>query len=129
MIKDPTHRTHSPQSPQAPPLSGIDFVLQAKSLSKGHVSFLYNLLSPINDSSVNKSRADWETELQISISDALWKRELEAVNSSSSCARLSVIQFKVLFRLHYSRDKLFKLRTCNHIFAGKCYSFCVLDRA
>lgn len=33
------------------------------------------------------------------ISDALWKKALEAVNSSSSCARLSVIQFKVLYFL------------------------------
>ena len=102
-------RTYSSQFPQAPPLSGMDLVLQAKSLPKGHVSYLYNLLSPTNDSSVNKSRTGWETELQISISDALWKKALKAVNSSSSCARLSVIQFKVLFRLHYSKDKLFKL--------------------
>ena len=56
-------RTHSPQFPQAPPLSGMDLVLQAKSLLKGHVSFLYNLLSPTNESSVKKSRNDWETEL------------------------------------------------------------------
>ena len=81
-------RTHSPQFPQAPPRSGIDLVLQARSLPKGHVSFLYNLLSPINDTSVNKCRAGWEAELQISISDALWKKALKAVNSSSSCARL-----------------------------------------
>lgn len=102
-------RTHSPQFPHAPLLSGIDLVLQARSLPKGHISFLYKLLSPTNDSSVNKSRNDWENELQINITDELWKKALEAVNSSSSCARLSVIQFKVLFRLHYSKDKLFKL--------------------
>lgn len=99
-------RTHSPQFPQAPPLSGADLVLKAKSLPKGHVSFLYYLLSPTIDWVVNKSRADWESELQTSFCNALRKK---ALNSSSSCARLSLIQFKVLFRLHYNRDKLFKL--------------------
>ncbi len=90
------------------------------------MSYLYNLLSSTNDSAVNKSRADWEAELQISISDALWKKALEAVNSSSSCARLSVIQFKVLFRLHYSRNKLFRLypdrttEACNRCFQMPC---------
>lgn len=65
-------RTHSPQFPQAPPSSGVDLVLQAKSLYKGHISFLYNLLSPFNDLTVNKSRADWEAELQMNFSDTLW---------------------------------------------------------
>ena len=101
-------QTHSPHFPQAPPLNGIDLILQAESLPI--CSFLYDLLSPSNDSAVNKSRADWETELlRISISDALWRKAMESVNSSSSSARLSLIQYKVLFRLHYSRDKLFKL--------------------
>lgn len=102
-------RSHSSQFPHAPPLSGIDLVLQFKSLPKGHISHFYNLLTPTNSSVVDKSRADWETELQINISNSFWERALSAIHSSSSCARLSVIQFKVLFRLHYSRDKLFKL--------------------
>lgn len=82
-------QTHSPQFPQAASHGGIDLVLQAKSLPKGHISFLYNLLSPTNDTFVNKIRADWEAELQVNISDPLWKKTLKAVNSSSSCARLS----------------------------------------
>lgn len=47
--------------------------------------------------SVNSSLP--ETEPQMGISDALWKKALEAVNSSSSCARLSVIPFKELYFL------------------------------
>ena len=42
-------------------------------------------------------------------SEIFWERALGAVNSSSSCARLSLIQFKVFHRLHYSRAKLSKL--------------------
>lgn len=98
-----------PQFPQAPPSSGVDLVLQAKSLYKGHISFLYNLLSPFSDLTVNKSRADWEAELQMNFSDTLWEKALAAVNTSSSCARLTVTQFKVLFRLHSSKDKPFRL--------------------
>lgn len=45
----------------------------------------------------------------MNFSDTLWEKALAAVNTSSSCARLTVTQFKVLFRLHYSKDKPFRL--------------------
>src|SRR4029434_2902021 len=38
-----------------------------------------------------------------------WDHALERVNSSSSCARLALIQFKVLHRAHYSKAKLAKI--------------------
>ena len=58
---------------------------------------------------IEKIKANWENDLQIKFSDQFWGEALEAVNSSSSCARLSLIQFKVLHRTHYSRAKLAKI--------------------
>ena len=42
-------------------------------------------------------------DLGINISDATWNGALYRVNGSTSCARLGLIQFKVLHRIHYSR--------------------------
>lgn len=102
-------RTHSSAFPQAPSPSGIDLALKAGLLPKGQVSFLYNLLLAPNEPAVNKIKAEWEDELQVNLSDDFWKKAFKAVNSSSSCARLSLIQFKVLHRLHYSKHKLSKI--------------------
>ncbi len=51
-------------------------------------------------------KADWDGELQIILSDEFWGETLDAVSSSSSRTWLSLIQFKVLHRMHYSRAKL-----------------------
>ncbi|XDV36150.1 hypothetical protein PO909_005994 [Leuciscus waleckii] len=102
-------RTHSPQFPQIPPPSGIDLIIKAETLSKGHISYFYNLLSPSSDSVVNKIRTSWENELQISLSEDFWEKALRAVNSSSSCARFSLIQFKVVHRIHFSKARLAKI--------------------
>ncbi len=41
--------------------------------------------------------------------DDFWEKALRAVNSSSSCIRLDLIQFKVLHRIHYSKARRAKL--------------------
>lgn len=102
-------RTHTTSFPHIPTPSGIDVIIKAKNLTRGRISYLYNLLSPANESITNKIKMDWESELQLNLSDQFWEEALNAVNSSSSCARLSLIQFKVLHRLHYSKEKLSKL--------------------
>ena len=102
-------RAHSPSFPQIPPPSGLDHILSAAPLPKGHISYLYELVLPTNKSMIEKIKANWENDLQIKFSDQFWGEALEAVNSSSSCARLSLIQFKVLHRTHYSRAKLAKI--------------------
>ncbi len=40
----------------------------------------------------------WEEELGAEISDAAWDRALSLVSKTSSCARLNLIQSKVLRR-------------------------------
>lgn len=41
--------------------------------------------------------------------NGFWVAALQAVNATTSCARLSLIQFKVLHRLHYSKAKLSRI--------------------
>lgn len=95
--------------PHIPTPNGMDLVLKAKSLAKGHISYFYNLLSPSSESLLHKIKMNWESELQLSFSETFWTGAIGAINSSSSCARLSLIQFKVLHRLHFSKEKLSKL--------------------
>jgi len=102
-------KTHTTSFPQIPTPSGIDLALKAKTLSKGHVSYFYNLLSSTSESILHKIKMIWESELQLNLSETFWEGAMGAFNSTSSCARLSLIQFKVFHRLHYSKDKLSKL--------------------
>ena len=102
-------KTHSAQFPSAPPPTGVDLLLRAESLPRGHVTYFYHLLCPGDESAINKIKASWEGELQTDLSEDFWTEALSAVNSSSSCARLSLIQFKVLHRLHYSKAKLSRI--------------------
>ena len=102
-------KTHTTSFPQIPTPNGMDLALKAKALLKGHISYFYNLLSPSSESLLHKTKMSWESELQLSFSESFWEGAIGAVNSSSSCARLSLIQFKVFHRLHYSKEKLSKI--------------------
>lgn len=43
------------------------------------------------------------------LSEEAWRDSLTHIHTSSLCLRHGLIQFKVLHRLHYSRDKLAKI--------------------
>lgn len=53
-------RTHTTSFPHIPTASGIDLIIKAKTLSRGRISYLYNLLSPTNKSILNKIKMEWE---------------------------------------------------------------------
>ncbi len=58
-------------------------------------------------------------QLGIDISEDTWDKAVERINRTSSCARLNLIQMKVLYHIHYSKTKLAKLypnidETCDH---------------
>ncbi len=38
-----------------------------------------------------------------------WDKVVERIDRTSSCARLNLIQMRVLYRIHYSKTKLAKL--------------------
>ena len=51
----------------------------------------------------------WEEELGQDIEDDWWDEALTRVNSTSSRARLSFIQFKVLHRINFTKARLSRL--------------------
>ena len=59
----------------------------------------------LEDNGLARIRSSWEVELGVDLGE-YWEGALMRVNSSSSCARLALIQFKVLHRAHYSKAKL-----------------------
>ena len=99
-------RSHSPTFPQILPASGLDHILPADALSKGHVFYLYELILPTSETMVEKIKANWESELQINLSDHFWGKALKAVNSFSSCARLSLFSLKCCTGLTIAKPNL-----------------------
>lgn len=65
--------------------------------------------------------ATWESKLQITFSDEFRKEALRTVNLSSSCARISLIQFKVHKRLHHRKAEFSKLNP--NVVGNKCNRF------
>jgi len=76
---------------------------------KGFMFRIYQIINSITETNIVKIRVDWEKELALNIADSFWNQAIMRVNNSSPCARLNVLQFKVLHRLHYSDFKLLKM--------------------
>lgn len=50
------------------------------------ISIFYDLISSLDLASVAGVRGNWEKELELILTDELWKEALVRVNSTSSCA-------------------------------------------
>ena len=66
---------------------------------------MYQKMISLEDNGLARIRSSWEVELGVDLGE-YWEGALMRVNSSSSCARLALIQFKVLHRAHYSKAKI-----------------------
>ena len=58
---------------------------------------------------ISHIREQWENDLGAQLADEEWDMALTRVHSSSICSRHSLIQFKVLHRLHFSKVKLARI--------------------
>lgn len=67
-----------------------------------------------------KIKQIWEEDLNVTIADDVWKTALSSLHHCSINARLQLIQFKVLHRLHYSKVKLHKFFPQTSPFCGRC---------
>lgn len=101
-------KAYSPTFPSMPGSSGIEHFLSTVCFNKGAISYLYGKI-PGKNLDLVKIKISWETELGLALSDKWWEQATERINSSSSCARLNLIQLKVFYRTHYSRSKLAKM--------------------
>lgn len=54
-------------------------------------------------------KENWEKDMGTNITEDQWSRILQRIHSFSICARQSLIQFKIMHRLHMSKVKLSKI--------------------
>ncbi len=73
------------------------------------VSQVVSLFSSQLNISSDYLKVAWEKDAGINLSDDLWSEILQRIHSCSINARLQLIQFKILHRLHYYKVKLHKI--------------------
>lgn len=101
------HDTNFPHMSSSP---SLDDLLGAPFSTKRLISRINNCISSFKDTNFKKIKADWLAELGGELeSEDIWDNTLLKVNGSTSCARLSIIQFKILHRIHYSKAKLARI--------------------
>ena len=115
-------RIHNSSFPNIPLRSGVELILDAPRQVKGRMSFIYNIISSLRATPLEGIRAGWEEELGESIPDDVWNQAQTRVNGSTSCARLNLIQLKVLHRSHYSKAKLSRIYPSVDESCDRCHS-------
>ena len=112
-------RTHFTSFPQSPAGSLITEILSLP-MARCKISVLYDLTSSSNMSPLERVKSGWERELGFGLTDGWWREALIRVNSTSSCARLSLIQFKVLHKIHFTRNRLSRLFPGTNDICDRC---------
>lgn len=96
--------------PSRPPDSLLETVLDLNVHSKGIIGKIYAVINSVKIEPLARVRGKWEEELATSISEEEWQSVIKNIYSSSICLRHRVIQFKVVHRLHWSKEKLAKFK-------------------
>lgn len=95
-------RSHIPDYERMPKHNTMDSLRRLIPGSRGTVSSLYNILMAHVEVSTEKLKNDWEQELNIELNVKDWEGILDRIHSSSINSRHTLVQFKVVHRLHYS---------------------------
>lgn len=98
-------RTHFTSFPELPEKTMLENIMSSAD-SQNKISSIYSTLLSSRLSSLSWLRETWEKELGLSLDEDWWGDVLARINSTSSCARLSLIQFKVVHRIHFTRARL-----------------------
>lgn len=102
-------RNQIPNFPETPDMEIVDALLKLHPSRKGLISIIYDKLSAIKQVPLNKIKSAWEQDLNLSIDNDTWDSIFRLVNSTSLCARHSLLQFKVVHRAHISKAKLSRM--------------------
>lgn len=78
--------------------------------TKHLISTLVGYFSSTLDSSSIKIKQVWESELVIEIEDESWEEVLVNIKYCSINARLQLIQYKIVHRLHYTVKIKYKVQ-------------------
>lgn len=95
-----------PNFPSLPPEHCWETMLSFVPHNRGIISRLYDIILAFSDDSNDKLKRTWERELGIQIQEESWEQAIERIRSTTTCARLRLIQFKVLHRVHFSKLRL-----------------------
>lgn len=104
------------------PKSAIDDCLNVPPNKIKFISNLYNKLLAIATPSSNKYKNNWEKDMGTQIPDDIWEEALEYIHSCSNNVRHCLIQFKIIYRLHYSKAKLHNIFPNTSSTCDKCRS-------
>lgn len=103
-----------------PTESLLDTILKISPLSKNNIGLIYSLISSQNVTSLTKSKQQWESELDLLFSEETWQDIINKIHSTSICLRHTIIQFKVVHRLHWTKQKLAKFSPNINSLCDRC---------
>lgn len=86
--------------PNLPLDNVIDNLLSLSPHQKRVISVLYNHICNISSKSLQVTRELWEDDFEEVMREDQWEAALDLVHTSSPCARHSLIQLKILLRVH-----------------------------
>ena len=89
--------------------SVIDIILDWDSYTRCNISNIYEIIHSIDPPLLDKTKLAWEQDLGLELEEETWERSLDRIRTTSLCLRHGLIQFKILHRLHFSREKLSKI--------------------
>lgn len=95
--------------PNKPIKSHMDHILELKPDSRGLIAQIYDLIQKIDPYSTENLRKAWESDLGIVLRDDQWDSVFDLINTSSLSAKHSLIQLKVVHRVHFTRARLAKI--------------------
>lgn len=113
-------KSNYPSFPNIPTPSALDEILDVNTHKKGGIRKIYNILSGLQPPSLDTVKSHWEIDLGIDITGDLWETILRRVHSSSICARHGLLQFKVVHRLHFSKERLAKFYPGTDPLCNRC---------
>lgn len=74
-------KMHTASFAQIATLNRVNLVIKAKTLSGGHISYFYTVLTPNSKSVLHKIKTAWESELQMNLSTTFWEKAKGAIQS------------------------------------------------
>ena len=98
---------NNPSYPNSPNRSSMELILMQDPSKKAGISKIYESLSNLaGKATMDHLRLAWQDDLSREITEDQWQRAPTQTHSSSICARHSLMQFKIIHHLHWSKQKL-----------------------
>uniref|UniRef100_A0A671WYB0 Reverse transcriptase domain-containing protein n=1 Tax=Sparus aurata TaxID=8175 RepID=A0A671WYB0_SPAAU len=92
--------------PNLPPKQPWADLLQFNISQGSLISRIYSSIQLYDDRLITNTKETWERELGLIFDEHWWESALQVIHKTSICARLTLMQFKVVFRCHYSKTRL-----------------------